>query len=163
MPSAGRPLTWGLLAALRARGVRLAALTHAAGLSASGDPTLDAALPLPERYDLPESTAQAVRDARAPGGRVVAVGTTVVRALEGAARNGLRAGEGVAELRIGPGFEPRVVNAVLSGMHEAGESHYELLRALVPDELLRRAAEAASDYLAHEFGDSCLVLPPPRG
>jgi S-adenosylmethionine:tRNA ribosyltransferase-isomerase len=69
-----------------ARGVKLATLTHAAGLSATGEPALDRALPLPERYDLPEPTLQEVQRTRREGGRVIAVGTSVVRALEAALR-----------------------------------------------------------------------------
>ena len=71
MPSAGRPLSWQTLLALRRKGVRWAALTHAAGLSATGDPALDAALPLPERYDIPAATVRADEETRARGGRVV--------------------------------------------------------------------------------------------
>src|SRR5438552_18652243 len=100
MPSAGRPLSWEILLALRRRGARWASLTHAAGLSSTGDAALDAALPLPERYHIPAATVAAVAEARARGGRVVAAGTTVVRALEGAAATGvgdLRAGGGRAD------------------------------------------------------------------
>ncbi len=85
LPSAGRPLSWELLLGLKARGIALGALTHAAGLSSTGDPALDRALPLPERYEIPVDTVEAVGRAEAAGGRVVAVGTSVVRALEGSA------------------------------------------------------------------------------
>src|SRR6185437_15888976 len=98
------------LLALRRRGVRWAQLTHAAGLSATGDPTLDAALPLAEAFEIPAATARAVAETRGRGGRIVAVGTTVVRALEGAAaQNGgvVRAGCGETDLRITPAFRPR--------------------------------------------------------
>ena len=88
MPSAGRPLRWSCSRGLARAGCGLASLTHAAGLSSTGDPALDAALPLPERYEIPPSTVGAVAEARRRGGRMVAVGTTVVRALEGAARPG---------------------------------------------------------------------------
>jgi S-adenosylmethionine:tRNA ribosyltransferase-isomerase len=161
-PSAGRPLTWRILLAARRHGVGLAALTHAAGLSSTGEPALDAALPLPERFDIPAATVDAVTRTRTAGGRVVAVGTTVVRALEGAAESGgLRAGEGRTGLRIGPGFRPRVVDGLLTGLHQPGESHFELLQAFAPELLLRAALAHAEEagYLAHEFGDSCLVLP----
>jgi S-adenosylmethionine:tRNA ribosyltransferase-isomerase len=162
-PSAGRPLRWSLLLELARRGVRLAAVTHAAGLSSTGDAALDAALPLPERYDLPAATVDAVAAARAAGGRVLAVGTTVVRALEGCAAahgGGLVPGAGETDLVIGPGFRPRVVTGVLTGMHEPGQSHHALLHAFAAPDLLARAhahAEAAG-YLCHEFGDSALVL-----
>ena len=168
-PSAGRPLTWRILIEVRRRGVGLAALTHAAGLSSTGEPALDAALPLPERFDIPAATVEAIARTRAAHGRVVAVGTTVVRALEGAAALGggrIRAGEGRTTLRIDARFRPRVVDAVLTGLHQPGESHFELLTAFAPEPLLRRAlAHAeAEGYLGHEFGDSCLILPRrPRG
>jgi S-adenosylmethionine:tRNA ribosyltransferase-isomerase len=167
LPSAGRPLTAGLLGDLRRAGVEIAALTHAAGLSSTGDPSLDAALPLPERYDVPPETAQAVRRARGRG-RVVAVGTTVVRALEGcAAANGgeVVPGEGITELRVSAALEPAVVDGVLTGIHEPGASHFELLCAFAERALLDRAHRhaEAEGYLAHEFGDSCLVLPSAGG
>lgn len=163
MPSAGRPLRLELLVRLRARGVRLAWLTHAAGVSSTGDATLDAALPLPERYEIPPSTVGAVAEARRRGGRIVAVGTTVVRALEGAARSGggeLRPGAGLTDLRIGRGFEPRVVNGLLSGIHARDSSHFELLSAFLPGALepLYTLHVAAGGYRGHEFGDSTLVL-----
>jgi S-adenosylmethionine:tRNA ribosyltransferase-isomerase len=164
LPSAGRPLVASVLAALSARGVRLATLTHAAGLSSTGDPGLDARLPLPERFEIPAATAEAVHGVTAAGGRVVAVGTTVVRALEGAAildGGALRPGRGVTDLRIGAGFRPQVVHGVLSGLHQPGESHFDLLAAFAPEQALRRAVAHAETrgYLAHEFGDSMLVLP----
>jgi S-adenosylmethionine:tRNA ribosyltransferase-isomerase len=162
MPSAGRPLTFALLQALAARGVALASLTHAAGLSSLGSAELDALLPLPERYSIPEETARLVAATRAAGGRVIAVGTTVVRALESsAARHGsVLAGEDRAELVIAPGFEPRVTGGLLTGLHERGTSHFALLQAFAPRALLERALDhaAAAGYLQHEFGDSWLVL-----
>ncbi|HKP59879.1 MAG TPA: S-adenosylmethionine:tRNA ribosyltransferase-isomerase [Polyangiales bacterium] len=163
MPSAGRPLSFATLLSLRAKGVELARLTHAAGLSATGDPALDAALPLPERYDLPEETVVAIERARGRGGRVIAVGTTVVRALEGAAaRSGgrLRPGSDSTDLRIGPAFQPQIVSGLLTGMHSPAESHFELLRAFASESQLLAAFEYAerANYLAHEFGDLSLVL-----
>src|SRR5690606_12888931 len=77
MPSAGRPLTWELLLGLRRAGVTIAALTHAAGLSSTGDDALDIALPWPERYEIPRRTVEAIARTKACGGRVVAIGTTV--------------------------------------------------------------------------------------
>ena len=163
MPSAGRPLSWALLLALRRRGVRWASLTHAAGLSSTGDPTLDAALPLPERFDIPSSTVDAIEETRRAGARVVAVGTTVVRALEGAAAPSgvLASGTGVTDLRIGPQHRLRVVDGILSGTHAAGESHFALLGAFAPAPLLASAvAYAEADgFTTHELGDAMLVLP----
>jgi S-adenosylmethionine:tRNA ribosyltransferase-isomerase len=168
MPSAGRPLSWEILLALRRRGVRWASLTHAAGLSATGDPAIDAALPLPEAFDIPAATARAVAETRARNGRVVAVGTTVVRALEGAAQQHhghgqgiVRAGRGETDLRITPTFRPRVVDGILSGAHAAHETHFQLLAAFAGADLLTAAAAHAerAGFLTHELGDSMLVLP----
>src|SRR5262249_21465321 len=120
-PSAGRPLTWRVLGEARRRGIALASLTHAAGLSSTGGPGLDAALPPPEGLRLPAATVEAVERTRAVHGRVGAVGTTVVRALEGAAEEGggrLRAGQGRTSLRIDGRFRPRVVDGLLTGVHQ---------------------------------------------
>lgn len=163
MPSAGRAFTWSVLLGLEARGVRFARLTHATGISATGDAALDALLPLPERSWLPPATVAAIQATRRDGGRVVAVGTSVVRALEGRARDagGLVAGEGVTDLVIGPDHRLRVVDGVLTGVHEPGESHHRLLLAFASPELLAQASAYAlsNGWLGHEFGDSCLLLP----
>jgi S-adenosylmethionine:tRNA ribosyltransferase-isomerase len=160
-PSAGFVLDWQLLAELRRRGIAFATLTHAAGISSTGDPVLDARLPFDEPYTIPAATVRAIGCARARGGRVIAIGTTVVRALEHAAAGGapLRAGPGVATQRIGPQTKLTVVNAIVSGTHEPGSSHYELLRAFADDASLSEAGAAlrARGYRTHEFGDSVLI------
>lgn len=159
-PSAGFVLDWRTRSALRARGASWATLTHAAGLSATGDNALDARLPLPEPYEIPAGTARAVARARACGGRVIAIGTTVVRALEHAAMRGtLRGGSGIADQRIGPCTPLRVVDLLLTGTHEAGTSHYDLLRAFASHAALRAMSDALDDggYRTHEFGDSVLI------
>jgi S-adenosylmethionine:tRNA ribosyltransferase-isomerase len=164
MPSAGWPVGIPLFGELRQRGVAVASLTHASGLSSTGDPALDALLPLPERSDIPSSALDAIARARAAGGRVVAVGTTVVRALEGRAAEGggaLRPGPGVTTLRLRPDHALRAVDGLVTGLHEPGESHFELLQAFAPRPLLEAAlAHAAREsYVGHEFGDLSLVLP----
>jgi S-adenosylmethionine:tRNA ribosyltransferase-isomerase len=163
MPSAGRPLGWRVLGALRRRGVELAWLTHAAGLSSTGDPVLDAALPLPEQYDIPERTVQAVARAKSDGRRVLAVGTTVVRALEGAARQpgGLRSGPGTTALVITADMRLRVVDGLITGIHAPGESHYRLLGAFAPAAALAAASRHATrrGYRPHELGDLALIVP----
>jgi S-adenosylmethionine:tRNA ribosyltransferase-isomerase len=160
-PSAGFALDWGTVTAMHARGVAVATITHAAGISSTGDEALDRHLPFDEPYRIPAATACAIRHARERGRRVVAVGTTVVRALEhAAARDGqVPAGEGLATQRIGPASRLRVVDAILSGTHEPGTSHYQLLRAFAADATLRRASDEldAGGYRTHEFGDSVLV------
>lgn len=161
MPSAGRALGPGVIAALRARAIAVRSLTHAAGLSSTGDPELDALLPLPEDYELPEATAEAIVATRRDGGRVIAIGTTVVRALESAGAAGtLVAGPGTATLKLEPGYRRRVVDGILTGFHEEGSSHLRLLAAFAPPGLLASAyahAERAG-YLCHELGDVNLLL-----
>lgn len=159
--SAGLALTARVMDGLRARGAAIASVTHAAGLSSTGDPAIDAALPLRERYDVPATTARAIHDARANDGRVIAIGTTVARALEGAAEGGqLVARTGWTDLRLGHGFRPRVVDALFTGLHQHGETHYELLRAFAPDGPLKAALDHAdaAGYLTHEFGDAMVVI-----
>ncbi len=162
MASAGRPLTGAQLVSLLRRGVRLATVTHAAGLSSTGDAAIDGALPLPERYVIPERTVREVADARGRGGRVVAVGTSTVRALEGCAQRtgALTPGEGETGLRLSAGFQPRIVSGLLSGVHGPGETHFDLLSAWAPPALLAQAHQhaARSGFLGHEFGDAALVL-----
>lgn len=160
-PSAGFALDWRAISAMRGRGVEFETLTHAAGISSTGDAELDRLLPFDEPYRIPSATAEAVGRTKERGGRVVAVGTSVVRALEHAATPDgvVRAGCGVATQRLGPSSRLRVVDAILSGTHEPGTSHYDLLRAFLDDETLLRTTEEleARGYRTHEFGDSVLV------
>jgi S-adenosylmethionine:tRNA ribosyltransferase-isomerase len=160
-PSAGFAVHWKSIREMRAHGVAFATITHAAGISSTGDPELDRRLPFDEPYRIPSTTAFAIRRALARGGRVIAIGTTVVRALEHAAGcDGIvRAGDGVADQRIGPATALHVVDAILSGTHEPGTSHYELLAAFVDEDTLARidADLGARVYRTHEFGDSVLI------
>lgn len=158
MPSAGRPIRAQTIRALREAGATIATLTEAAGVSATGDDTIDRALPLPERYAIPEETVRAVNDAR----RVIAVGTSVTRALEGcfATYGELRAVDAITDLRIGEGTKLEVVDALLTGMHEPGTSHYDLMQAFAGPGLLAEADRHADSrgYLGHEFGDATLIM-----
>jgi len=160
-PSAGYLLDWRTLATWRRRGIGFFTLTHAAGISSTGDPALDARLPFDEPFIIPASTAAAIARCKREGGRVIAVGTTVVRALEAAAApdGEVRAGRGLARSRIGPGTKLRVVDAVVTGFHQPGESHHELLRAFAEESVLARVNELAelSGYRSHEFGDAVLI------
>jgi len=160
-PSAGFALDWRMLERFAARGIAFATLTHAAGLSSTGDPALDARLPLDEPYRIPAATVAAIAAARQRGGRIVAIGTTVARALEHAAsrRGGLRAGSGVADNRIGAATRLALVDAIVSGTHEPGSSHHALLGAFVSTPTLARidAALESGGYRTHEFGDSVLI------
>jgi len=160
-PSAGFAIDWAMLGEIRWQGAGFATLTHAAGLSSTGDPALDARLPLPEAYRIPAATARAIHRAWARGGRIVAVGTTVTRALEHAAalHGQVAAGEGLADQRLGPATPLWVVDAILSGTHAPGDSHHDLLGAFTDAEALGQAdAELeARGYRTHEFGDSVLI------
>lgn len=161
MPSAGRAFTVQTLHELRARGVGLATISLHAGLSTYGDPEVDRRFVPAEPYRVPASTAAAVDRCRAGGGRVIAIGTTVVRTLETAATAGghVAAGAGVTRLRIDPDHELRAVDGLLTGLHEPEASHLDLLRAFLTTDQLRAAyGEAlAKGYLWHEFGDLCLI------
>jgi S-adenosylmethionine:tRNA ribosyltransferase-isomerase len=162
MPSAGHALTWELLLDLRRKGVELAAVTHAAGISSTGSVTLDATLPWPERFLVPAETARTIGATRRRGGRVIAIGTSVVRALESAVddRGEPVASSGVTTLLLGPRSTLRVVDGIFTGVHEIGTSHRALLGAFAPAELLASAYDHAerAGYLGHEFGDATLVL-----
>ncbi|MYS22735.1 S-adenosylmethionine:tRNA ribosyltransferase-isomerase [Streptomyces sp. DvalAA-14] len=158
MPSAGRPFTAALVAELIGRGIRIAPIVLHTGVASAEahEP------PYAERYAVPAGTAREVNAARAAGRRVVAVGTTAVRALESAAdgRGVVTAAGGWTELVITPERGVRAVDGLLTGLHEPEASHLLMLRALTGDLLLERVyAEALRGrYLWHEFGDVNLLL-----
>jgi len=159
MPSAGRPFTDALVTELVTSGVTVAPVTLHTGVS-----SLEAGeAPLPEPYVVPAATAALVNHTRSRGGRVVAVGTTVTRALETVAdRTGVvRAASGWTDLVLGPGRPARVVTGLVTGWHEDGASHLRLLEAVAGAALVATAyAEArAEGYLWHELGDAALLLP----
>lgn len=165
-PSAGFAIDWRTLRAWRRRAVGFTTLTHAAGVSSTGDAALDLRLPFDEPYRIPEHTATQVARAKFRGSRIIAIGTSVVRALEAAANpdGSVRAGYGVARGRIARETPVRVADAILTGIHQPGESHFELLRAFADDSLLARASATltACHYRTHEFGDSMLLNRQPR-
>jgi S-adenosylmethionine:tRNA ribosyltransferase-isomerase len=150
MPSAGRPFTRRLIAQLAAAGVVMGKITLHAGVSSPERHEL----PFPEQFEVPEVTARQIGRAR---GRVIAVGTTVVRALE---TTGGEAGSGWTNLVIGPERGVRVVDGLITGWHEPEASHLQMLEAIAGRELLRRSYEhaLAGGYRWHEFGDSHLIL-----
>jgi S-adenosylmethionine:tRNA ribosyltransferase-isomerase len=159
MASAGRPLTAPLLVALMARGVAVAPVALHAGVSS---PELHEP-PAPERMRVPASTARLVAATRAGGGRVVAVGTTVVRALESATGDDGApvARRGWTDLVLGPGRPARIVDGLVTGLHAPEASHLLLLEAVAGHDLVQAAYDAAvaARYRWHEFGDSMLLLP----
>ena len=158
MPSAARPFTGQLVAELAARGVLIAPVTLHAGVSSLelGEN------PYPERYRVPGATARLVNAVHDWGGRVIAVGTTVVRALETVATPAgrVRAGEGLTNLVVTPERGMHTVDGLITGWHEPSSSHLRLLEAAAGHDLLARsyAAAEARGYSFHEFGDSHLIL-----
>jgi S-adenosylmethionine:tRNA ribosyltransferase-isomerase len=158
MPSAGRPFTADIVMRLQANGVVIAPIVLHTGVASleAGEP------PYAERFRVTACTATAVNRARAAGGRVVAVGTTVVRALESVAApdDTVRAGSGWTDLVITPERGVRVVDALVTGFHEPRASHLAMLEAIAGRRHLATAYQAALDggYLWHEFGDLHLIL-----
>jgi S-adenosylmethionine:tRNA ribosyltransferase-isomerase len=159
MPSAGRAFTPEIVTALVARGVGVAPVVLHTGVSS---PEAHEA-PAPERFRVPPATARWINATREGGGRVVAVGTSVVRALETVADASGRArpGDGWTELVVGPERGVRLVDGLLTGWHEPEASHLRLLEAVAGEDLLDRCYREAlaRKYLWHEFGDLCLLLP----
>ncbi|WP_433178442.1 S-adenosylmethionine:tRNA ribosyltransferase-isomerase [Actinoallomurus sp. CA-150999] len=159
MPSAARPFTPELVTRLVSRGVLVAPLTLHTGVAS---PEKDEP-PYPERYDIPASTAALVNHVRWEGGRVIAVGTTVVRALETAVADDgfVRASQGWTSHVVTPEEGVRVVDGLLTGLHEPRSSHLRMLTAIAGEDLLERVyTEAlAGGYRWHEFGDANLLLP----
>jgi S-adenosylmethionine:tRNA-ribosyltransferase-isomerase (queuine synthetase) len=159
MPSASRPFTPELVARLVSKGVLMAPLTLHTGVASpeAHEP------PYAERYEVPESTADIVDHVHNNGGKVIAVGTTVVRALEtvAAADGTVRAGAGWTEHIVTPEHGVRAVDGLLTGLHEPQSSHLMMLTAIAGPELLEKTYDAAlaEGYLWHEFGDLNLLLP----
>jgi S-adenosylmethionine:tRNA ribosyltransferase-isomerase len=159
MPSAGRPFTTELVTELVSRGILVAPVTLHTGVSSPerGE------TPYPERFRVPETTARLVNAVHGWGGRVVAVGTTVVRALEttAAVDGTVSAEEGWTSLVVTPERGLHAVDGLLSGWHDHYSSHLQLLEAAAGAELLGRSylTARARGYLWHEFGDVHLILP----
>ena len=158
MPSAGRPFTDAVITRLVARGVGVAPVTLHTGFSSqeAGE------APQPEWYDVPAATARLVTSTRAAGGRVIAVGTTVTRALESSvdAEGRVVSSSGWTERVVTPADPPRVVDGLVTGWHDPGASHLLLVEAVAGPELTQAAYDAATagGYLWHEFGDAALLL-----
>jgi len=163
MPSAGRAFTWKLLLDLKRRGIDTAYIVLHAGLSSYMDDELDAQHPSSEEeYLVSATTAEKINLTRAKDGRVIAVGTTVVRALESVVdETGCVTGvHGYTRLKIDNHHRLKAVDGLLTGLHEPEASHLDLLSAFLPAEQIRAAYEEAiaRKYLWHEFGDLNLIL-----
>jgi S-adenosylmethionine:tRNA ribosyltransferase-isomerase len=160
MPSAGRPFSWELLFRLRAQGIALASITLHTALGPQDDePRYKAAS---EEFFVSPRTAQQINEARERGGRVIAVGTTVIRTLETVASSSgeIRPDHGWTRLHIKPGYRFRVIDGLISGFHERDSNHLDLITAFVARSFLHRAYQAAAraGYRWHEFGDANLIL-----
>ncbi|PWI19279.1 queuosine biosynthesis protein [Streptomyces sp. Act143] len=159
MPSAARPFTARLVAELVSRGVQFAPITLHTGVASveAHEP------PYPERFAVPKASARLINAVKAGGGRVVAVGTTAVRAVESAAGadGAVRARAGWTDLVVTPERGVRVVDGLLTGLHEPEASHLLMLRAVAGRAAVDRSYEEALRglYLWHEFGDAHLILP----
>lgn len=159
MPSAARPFSTELVTALVSAGIGIAPITLHAGVSSAeaGEP------PTPELFEVPAATARMVNSARAAGNRVIAVGTTVTRALESVANpvGVVSPAVGWTDLVLGPHRPSRVVDGLITGWHDAGASHLLLLEAVAGPHVVAAAYREAvtHGYLWHEFGDSALLLP----
>jgi S-adenosylmethionine:tRNA ribosyltransferase-isomerase len=158
MPSAGRPFTTGLITRLAAGGILVAPIVLHTGVSSQERHER----PYAERYRVPAETARLVNAVHDWGGRVIATGTTVVRALETVARPDgvVEAGEGWTNLIVTPERGVRAVDGLITGLHELESSHLDLLRAIGGERLVIDAYDAALEegYRWHEFGDSQLIL-----
>lgn len=158
MPSAGRPFSERLITSLVARGIAVAPLILHTGVSSleSGEP------PYPEWFEIPESTAALVNHAKKRGGRVIAVGTTVVRALETSADSNSvsHPARTWTDLVIAVDHRMRVVDGLITGWHEPASTHLALLESMAGRSLLGESYQRALEcgYLWHEFGDSHLIL-----
>lgn len=159
MPSAGRPFSSGVVTSLVNAGVRFASLTLHTGVSSleSGE------LPYPEWFEIPESTATLINHTHRRGGRVIAVGTTVVRALESAAdsEGTVHPVKSITDLVIHRDHHTRAVDGLITGWHEPESTHLEMLEAVAGRPMVSASYSAALERgcLWHEFGDSLILLP----
>jgi S-adenosylmethionine:tRNA ribosyltransferase-isomerase len=159
MPSAGRPFTPEVITRLVAKGVVVTPLVLHTGVASLGADEL----PYPERVRMPQSTADNVNAARRRGNRVIAVGTTVVRALEtSVGPDGVaHPYDGWTDLVVSPERGVRITDGLLTGWHEPASSHLLMLEAIAGPDLLRDSYRTGltEGYRWHEFGDVHLILP----
>ena len=163
-PSSAFAFNWDMIFALIGKGVRFTNITHAAGLSSVGNIEQDRMLPLPEVSQVRSETLQLINETREKGGRVIAVGTSVVRAVEAAVRLHQKALHTDLpfenSLRISSAYLIESFDGILTGLHQEGESHFELLNAFTSARKIEEMLEEAGrlDCLTHEFGDFMLLM-----
>ena len=159
MPSAGRAFSWELLFKLKQKGIEIDFIQLHTGLSYLLDDSWhQSPEENEEEYHIPEQTMERIIHAKAAGKRVIAVGTTVVRALETAARNGILSG--MTNLYINQQFPLKITDGILTGFHEPKASHLDMLSTFITEHHLIRAYDKAIEagYLWHEFGDMNLII-----
>lgn len=156
-PSASFVFNWELVLNLKNKGVEIVSLLHSAGISSTGDSELDSLLPLNEFYEVPKETLDAIKKARETGFKAVALGTTVLRALESSLNTGELIGH--ASTKITPDYKIQSVDALFSGMHEPETSHMKILKSFCSLNVLNQGYQEAidDDYKGHEYGDVSLL------
>ncbi|UOR11076.1 S-adenosylmethionine:tRNA ribosyltransferase-isomerase [Halobacillus amylolyticus] len=162
MTSAGRAFTWGMLSSLVKKGVHLCYVTLHTSLSYYGNNKWPTPSNHPELYSIPRETVDTINDAKAEGRKVIAVGTTVVRALESAVIEGhlTQQNSVLTDLYINGNYSLKITDALLTGFHEPEASHLDLLKAFIDEAVLLEAYNEAlkQEYLWHEFGDMNLII-----
>ena len=163
MPSAGRAFTWKMLFNLKKKGIETSYLTLHTGLSSFMDSAADALhMASEEEYFIPDLTVKKIEDAKSIKGRIIAVGTTAVRALESAVSPSgkIISGHNYTSLRITEKHELKIADGIITGLHEPEASHLDLLSAFLKPSLLKASYEEAilKRYLWHEFGDLNLII-----
>lgn len=158
-PSAAFQFTWELVNRLKQKGVSVVPITHSAGISSTGSKEQDRLLPFEEKYHISEKAAIAINSAINSGKRVIALGTTVIRAVESAVVDGkAMAGTAFTTLKIDRQFRPQVITGIITGMHVPNESHIQILEAF-SDRVYEAYHMAKLDgFLWHEYGDVGLFL-----
>lgn len=156
-PSASFVIDWKLILGLKTKGVEVVTILHSAGISSSGDPEIDKMLPFDEFYELDLDVLDKIQKAKDAGHKVVALGTTVLRALESAARSGKA--RGLANYKIEPNSNIKTASVLFSGMHEPDSSHMKILKSFCSLGVLNNGYEQAIDsgYQGHEYGDVSLL------
>lgn len=153
-PSAAFQFTWELVNRLKQKGVAIIPITHSAGISSTGSKEQDRLLPFEEKYHISEKAADVINSALSSGRRVIALGTTVIRAVESAVLDGkVMAGNAFTTLKIDRQFRPKVISGIITGMHVPNESHIQILEAF-SDRVYEAYHMAKIDgFLWHEYGD----------
>lgn len=161
-PSASFQFSWKLILALIRKGVKIVPITHSAGLSSTGDKIIDSYLPFKERYEIDKEAAYQINEAINRNKRVVALGTTVVRAIESCAYdNGgkIIATNSLTDFKIHKDYDMQIITGIISGMHIPEESHMEIMLAFAPEELILDGYNEAieNNFVWHEYGDVTLI------